>query len=83
MTKDYVIGWKCQINGRIGRGKTLMALEDAQSLADKLNKSHAGYEHVPVRAEAEFEDLPRLFSKDAATAELPEELRGLAPTPVQ
>ena len=68
MNKPYVIGWKCQTNGRIGQGKTLMDFEEAERLADELNQAHPEYKHVPVLADSQ--DLASILTKAVSTAEM-------------
>ncbi len=48
MEKDYIIAWKSQTNARMGRGKALMTMEEAEKLAAELNQQHPGFAHVAV-----------------------------------
>ncbi len=48
MEQTYLIAWKCQTNGRIGRSTNPLTLKQAQRLAAQLNQEHPDFEHVPV-----------------------------------
>ncbi len=53
MEQTYLIAWKCQTNGRIGRSKNPITLKEAQQLAAQLNQEHPEFEHVPIPASLE------------------------------
>ncbi|MGD0615674.1 MAG: hypothetical protein ABSA69_09570 [Verrucomicrobiota bacterium] len=46
--KAYTIHWKSTVNGRIGAGTFLFDKEEAESLADELNRSYPGICHEAV-----------------------------------
>ncbi len=48
MSKTYVIQWKSKINGRIGRGTKLFEREEAEHLANELNRQYPDIEHQAV-----------------------------------
>lgn len=51
MNKTYVIEWKSKVNGRCGRGTTLFDREEAEILAEELNRDYPEIEHQPVNTE--------------------------------
>ncbi len=67
--QKYVVGWKCRTNGRIGQSRVPMTLEEAGRLAAELNKAHPDYQHVPVPANTDLEELARLFAYMASEAD--------------
>lgn len=85
MEKDYIIAWKSQTNARMGCGKTLMSMEEAQRLATELNEEHPGFAHVavhkdeqniagafPAPPEPEITNLVELANAPAAPVSHPE-----------
>ncbi len=52
MNKTYVIEWKSRINGRAGRGTTLFDGEEAEVLAEELNRDYPEIEHQPLNTMA-------------------------------
>lgn len=46
--KAYSIHWKSTVNGRIGAGTFLFDKEEAESLADELNRTYPGICHEAV-----------------------------------
>ena len=46
--KAYTIHWKSTVNGRIGAGTFLFDKEEAESLAEELNRSYPGISHQAV-----------------------------------
>jgi hypothetical protein len=46
--KAYTIHWKSTVNGRIGTGTFLFDKEEAESLADELNRNYPGICHEAV-----------------------------------
>ncbi len=69
--KRYVVGWKSQLNGRIGKSNTPMPYEEAERLALELNNTYTIYLHVPVPAETKLEDLADILGR--AEAKLPKD----------
>jgi hypothetical protein len=51
MNKSYVIEWKSKTNGRVGRGTTLFDRQEAETLAEELNRDYPEIEHLPVQVE--------------------------------
>lgn len=45
MNKTYVIQWKSRINGRCGIGTTMFDQEEAERLAEELNRDYPEIEH--------------------------------------
>jgi hypothetical protein len=46
--KTYTIHWKSLVNGRIGAGTLLFEKEEAERLADELNRDYPGIHHEAV-----------------------------------
>ncbi len=46
----YVIRWKSKVNGRAGRGTKEFSHDEAQQLADELNREYPDIEHEPIPA---------------------------------
>ena len=46
--KAYTIHWKSTLNGRIGAGTFLFEKEEAESLAEELNRTYPGIHHQAV-----------------------------------
>ena len=55
MSNGYVIQWKSKVNGRAGRGTKLFDKEEAELLADELNRDYPQIDHkaIPVRQSEE------------------------------
>ncbi|MDB6065619.1 MAG: hypothetical protein JWR26_1827 [Pedosphaera sp.] len=51
MNKTYVIYWKSRTNGRTGIGTTLFVQEEAERLAEELNRDYPEIEHFPINTE--------------------------------
>ena len=51
MNKSYVIQWKSRINGRFGKGTNRFDLEDAERLAEELNREYPAIHHEVVAAD--------------------------------
>ena len=45
MKQMYVIRWKSKVNGRTGRGTKLFKKEEAELLAEELNREYPQIEH--------------------------------------
>ena len=54
--KSYVIQWKSTINGRTGKGTKHFDFQEAQQLADELNREYPSIRHEPVEADAPTEE---------------------------
>jgi hypothetical protein len=52
MNNTFVIAWRSATSERSGRGKKLMTLEEAEALADELNREYPAFIHEPVDTEA-------------------------------
>jgi hypothetical protein len=46
--KTHTIHWKSTVNGRIGAGTFLFEREDAERLAEELNRNYPGIHHEAV-----------------------------------
>jgi hypothetical protein len=46
--KAYTIHWKSTVNGRIGAGTFLFDKEEAENLAEELNRTYPGISHEAV-----------------------------------
>ena len=62
MEKTYIIAWKCRSHAAFGRSKTLFTREEAEQLAEELNRDHPNFIHEPLNlhppsAPAESETL--------------------------
>ncbi len=53
MEYEYLVAWKCDANGRLGRSQKLLRLEEAQQLASQLNEEHPGFQHIAVHKSTE------------------------------
>jgi len=58
MRNNYVIKWKSKVNGRVGRGTKLFTREEAQRLANELNREYPDIEHQVVPADSRREPTP-------------------------
>jgi hypothetical protein len=83
MSRSYVIQWKSTVNGRAGKGTKLFGLEEAQSLAEELNREYPGIHHQVIEAGSTGEGMdsggrrelaePLEIAEEAETAaEIPE-----------
>ena len=45
MNKKYVIQWKSNVNGRAGRGTKMFEKEEAERLAEELNREYPQIHH--------------------------------------
>jgi len=81
MSKSYGIEWKSQLNGRSGRGTKVFELEEAQRLADELNREYPGIHHQPVEIAPTQETPPGpdLADDQEAASGVPEVNRDLDP----
>lgn len=52
MNVAYVIRWKSKVNGRAGRGSKRFARQEAERLADELNREYPDIEHDVIEAPA-------------------------------
>ena len=52
MSKSYIIQWKSSINGRAGRGTKQFDWEEANRLAEELNRGYPGIHHEVVEGNA-------------------------------
>jgi len=50
-TTDYVIQWKSLVNGRAGRGTKHFDREEAERLAEELNREYPQIHHEAVKDE--------------------------------
>lgn len=71
MSKSYVIQWKSSENGRAGKGSKLFELEEAEQLAEELNREYPRIHHEVVEANldpehsSEPEPRPRTQPEEA------------------
>ncbi len=57
MSNKYVIRWKSKMNGRTGQGTKFFEREEADRLAEELNREYPQIHHEI--AEVEVEELPQ------------------------
>lgn len=55
--KTYVISWRSRIGPAAGEGKKYLAREEAERLAEELNREYPGFIHEAVST---FEEAPEL-----------------------
>jgi hypothetical protein len=64
MSSTYVIRWKSKVNGRAGRGSKCFEHQEAERLAEELNREYPEIEHEAVKMnpqmaeQASAEDKP-------------------------
>lgn len=58
MKQTYVIAWKSGTSERSGRGQKLMTLEEAETLAEELNREYPAFTHEVV--DTEVASVPEL-----------------------
>jgi hypothetical protein len=68
MNKSYVIQWKSRINGRFGKGTNRFDLEDAERLAEELNREYPAIHHEVAEAEPRLE----VYQEDTTFNKQPE-----------
>ena len=51
MSNSYVIKWKSKVNGRVGKGSKVFPREEAERLADELNRKYPKIHHEAANAE--------------------------------
>lgn len=67
-SKTYVISWRSRIGPAAGQGKKYFAREDAERLAEELNREYPGFIHEPVdtlEEEPQAQAQPTLLSAAA------------------
>lgn len=69
MNKNYVIHWKSRTNGRIGTGTTRFDQEEANRLAEELNRDYPEIEHLPLNVEETGGDAANALSLVHAVSE--------------
>ena len=52
MNNSYVIYWKSRVNGRTGRGTKHFSRNEAEALAEELNREYPQIEHQAVKSDA-------------------------------
>jgi hypothetical protein len=70
MRTRYVIQWKSRANGRAGRGTKLFEWEDAELLAEELNREYPDIHHEVVDANLSAKPVAQLA--EAESSEEPE-----------
>jgi hypothetical protein len=60
METRYLIQWKSKANGRAGKGTKRFTLQEAESLANELNRQFPHIQHKPMPAEPELDNIRRL-----------------------
>ena len=60
MSAAYVIQWKSKVNGRAGRGTKQFERQDAERLAEELNREYPDIQHEVVKALPQQERGPEL-----------------------
>jgi hypothetical protein len=68
MSSTYVIRWKSKINGRAGRGTKCFEREEAQRLAEELNREYPQIEHEAVKMTAQMAEQAPAEDKDKTIA---------------
>jgi len=58
MREFYVIQWKSLVNGRSGKGTKQFSLDEAERLAEELNREYPDIVHEVVLADAQGEMPP-------------------------
>jgi len=56
MEKTYIIAWKCRSHAAFGRSKTLFTREEAEQLAEELNRDYPNFIHEPLNLQATQSD---------------------------
>jgi hypothetical protein len=46
--KNYVIQWKCTVSGKVGIGTIPLGPEEADRLAEELNRENPNFNHEAV-----------------------------------
>ena len=52
MNNSFVIYWKSKVNGRTGRGTRQFSRDEADRLAEELNREYPEIEHEAVKADS-------------------------------
>jgi hypothetical protein len=52
MNKKFVIQWKSKVNGRAGRGTKTFEREEAERLADELNREYPQIDHEALEVQS-------------------------------
>jgi hypothetical protein len=58
MNKTFVIQWKSKVNGRAGRGTKLFMKEEAERLADELNREYPQIQHEAIEVQPARAETP-------------------------
>lgn len=62
MKKTYVISWRSRIGPAAGQGKKRLAREEAERLAEELNREYPGFIHEAVNTLEEEPSSDRRLS---------------------
>jgi hypothetical protein len=65
MRNRYLIKWKSKVNGRAGRGTKIFARDEAERLAEDLNREYPQIEHEAVSAQASRESEMEAMAEDS------------------
>jgi hypothetical protein len=66
MNKMYVIQWKSNVNGRAGKGTKLFKREEAERLAEELNREYPQIQHELLEAAPQSEAAVKPAESEAA-----------------
>jgi hypothetical protein len=69
MNKTYAIQWKSKVNGRAGRGTKLFEPEEADRLAEELNREFPAIHHESVQAFAPDEVITERINATESSPE--------------
>jgi len=71
MSKFYAIQWKSKVNGRAGRGTKLFELEEADRLAEELNREFPKIHHESVPTSSPEEPITERINPTGSRVESP------------
>ena len=74
MEQTYVICWKTRDNERAGQGKKLFTREEAEALAEELNRDYPNFIHEAIHIAAANLCSSPIMREDTAEVEEVEEL---------
>jgi hypothetical protein len=67
MSSTYVIRWKSKVNGRAGRGTKCFEREEAERLAEELNKEFPQIEHEAVKITPQMAEQTAVAEKSESS----------------
>jgi hypothetical protein len=72
MSVAYVIQWKSKVNGRAGRGTKQFEQQEAEQLAEELNREYPDILHEAVKALPQQEREPEQEQQEEEQEEVAE-----------